>query len=126
MEITDKTIQKIIGNVLKYGVRSVLFISAVGGLIFLFNHAGEKVEYGAFIENDRSIFQVCRDVLHGSVQLDGRSLIYLAILVLFFTPFLRLLLSLFSFVLERDKLYVAITCLVLVIIGFSVYFGFGH
>ena len=45
MQVTDKIIQKIIGNVLKYGVRSVLIISIIGGLIFLFNHADEPVAY---------------------------------------------------------------------------------
>ncbi|MEN5234146.1 DUF1634 domain-containing protein [Sphingobacterium faecium] len=126
MQITDKIIQKIIGNVLKYGVRSVLIISIIGGLIFLFNHSNETVAYGRFTENDRSIVEVVSGILKGVVNLQGRAIIYLAILVLFCTPLLRLLLSLLSFILEGDKLYVFITSIVLVIIGFSMYFGFGH
>lgn len=126
MQITDKTIQGIVAGVLKYGVRSVLAIGLVGGVIFLSNHYNERVDYSQFKENDQSIFQVINKIIAGSLQLDGRSVIYLGIIVLFFTPFLRLLLSLFSFMLEKDKLYVGITLLVLFIIGLSVYFGFGH
>lgn len=126
MQITDKIIQKIIGNVLKYGVITVLIISSVGGLIFLFNHANEPVAYTRFVENDRSIFEVVSGIFKGVLNLEGRSVIYLAILVLFCTPLLRLLLSLVSFILEGDKLYIFITCIVLIIISFSMYFGFGH
>lgn len=126
MHITDKTIQRIIGDVLKYGVRTVLAISSIGGLIFLYNHANEQADYSRFTENDRSIIEVVSNVLKGVVNMEGRSIIFLAIIVLFCTPLIRLLLSLVSFILEGDRLYVFITTIVLIIIGLSVYFGFGH
>jgi uncharacterized membrane protein len=126
MHITDKTIQRIIGDVLKYGVRTVLAISTIGGLIFLYNHANEQADYARFTENDRSIIEVVSDVFRGVINMEGRSIIFLAIIVLFCTPLIRLLLSLVSFIIEGDKLYVFITTLVLIIIAFSMYFGFGH
>lgn len=126
MQITDKTIQRIIGDVLKYGVRTVLAISTIGGLIFLYNHAYEQADYARFTENDRSIIEVVSDVFRGVINMEGRSIIFLAIIVLFCTPLIRLLLSLVSFIIEGDKLYVFITTLVLIIIAFSMYFGFGH
>lgn len=126
MQITDKTIQRIIGDVLKYGVRTVLAISTIGGLIFLYNHANEQADYARFTENDRSIIEVVSDVFRGVINMEGRSIIFLAIIVLFCTPLIRLLLSLVSFIIEGDKLYVFITTLVLIIIAFSMYFGFGH
>jgi len=126
MQITDKTIQRIIGDVLKYGVRAVLAISTIGGLIFLYNHANEQADYARFTENDRSIIEVVSDVFSGVINMQGRSIIFLAIIILFCTPLIRLLLSLVSFIIEGDKLYVFITTLVLIIIAFSMYFGFGH
>lgn len=126
MYITDKTIQKIIGSVLKYGVRTVLIISTIGGLIFLSKHAHEHANYSTFTEKDQSILTVVSTVFKGVVNGEGRATIYLAILVLFCTPLIRLLLSLVSFILEGDKLYVLITTIVLIIIGLSMYFGFGH
>lgn len=126
MYITDKIIQKIIGNVLKYGVRCVLVISTIGGVIFLVNNSEEPASYSHFKENDNSILEVVSLTFKGVANLEGRSIIYLAILVLFCTPLVRLLLSLVSFLIEKDKLYVFITSVVLVIIGFSVYFGLGH
>ncbi|TCR10423.1 DUF1634 domain-containing protein [Sphingobacterium sp. JUb20] len=126
MQMTDKTIQRIIGDVLKYGVRTVLAISTIGGLIFLYNHANEQADYARFTENDRSIIEVVSDVFSGVINMQGRSIIFLAIIILFCTPLIRLLLSLVSFIIEGDKLYVFITTLVLIIIAFSMYFGFGH
>ncbi|AZA93820.1 Predicted membrane protein [Chryseobacterium nakagawai] len=126
MEVTDKTIRNLVGNVLKYGVRSVLCIGIIGGGIFLSNHATEKVDYSHFTEKEENIFKVIGDIFSGAVNLDGSSIIYIGILILFCTPFLRVILSLISFALEKDKLYVGITTVVILIICLSVYFGFGH
>lgn len=126
MTVTDETIKKLVGNVLKYGVRTVLFIGILGGLIYLFNHANETVDYSHFQEKEESIFKVIGEIFQGAKQFNGTSIIYVAIIVLFSTPFVRLLLSLVSFILEKDKLYVGITLLVICIICLSVYFGFGH
>ncbi|WP_312393835.1 DUF1634 domain-containing protein [Chryseobacterium sp.] len=126
MTVTDDTIKKLVGNVLKYGVRTVLFIGILGGLVYLFNHANDTVDYSHFEEKEESIFAVIGDIFKGVQQMNGSSIIYVAIIILFLTPFIRLLLSLVSFILEKDKLYVGITLLVLCIICLSVYFGFGH
>lgn len=126
MNITDKDLQKIIGAVLKYGVLTVLTIGIFGGLIYLFGHQQDMVHYSVFKENDQNFFQVVKSIFVGVSHFDGRSIIYLAVLILFCTPFLRLLLSLFSFILEKDKLYILITCIVLAIIVMSVTLGFSH
>lgn len=126
MIITDKDLQKIIGGVLKYGVLTVLVVSITGGLIYLSSNWQNTVDYSTFVENDRSIFEVISTTFTKAFQLDSISIIYLGVLLLFFTPFLRLILSLFSFILEKDKLYIAITLLVIGIVGMSVFFGFSH
>lgn len=126
MTFTDKDLQKIIGGVLKYGVYTVLTVGAIGGIIFLISHGNETVDYSKFVENDRSIFEVFSTIFSGVAQFNGGSIIFLGILILFLTPFVRLLLSLVSFILEKDKLYVIITLIVLFIVSMSVFFGFSH
>ncbi|GGF08417.1 bacteriocin-type signal sequence-containing protein [Chishuiella changwenlii] len=126
MIITDKDLQKIIGGVLKYGVITVLVVATIGGLVYLFHHSNDTLDYSKFVENDRSIFEVISTTVKDAFQLKGRSIIYLGILILFFTPFLRLILSLFSFVIEKDKLYIAITLIVIGVVAMSVFFGFSH
>ncbi len=44
-----------------------------------------------------------KSIFVGVGHFDGRSIIYLAVLILFCTPFLRLLLSLFSFIFRKRQ-----------------------
>lgn len=122
----EKDFQQLIGNLLRYGVWISLSIAFLGGIVYLSNHGTETVNYSQFIENDRSIFQVVTSVFEGVVAWQGESLIFLGIILLFLTPVLRVVLSLFSFLLEKDYLYVVITLIVIVIIGISVFLGFSH
>src|SRR5690606_2173795 len=89
MQLTNRMMQKIVGNVLRYGVRTVLSVGILGGVIFLIEHANETVDYSNFVEKDQHIFTVVDQIFIGVGDLDGRSIIYLAILILFFTPLLR-------------------------------------
>jgi len=122
----ERDFQQLIGNLLRYGVWISLAVAFLGGLVYLFNHGTETVNYATFIENDRSIFQVVASVFEGIATFQGESLIFLGIILLFLTPVLRVILSLFSFLLEKDYLYVGITLVVILIIGVSVWLGFAH
>ena len=122
----EKDFQQLIGNLLRYGVWISLSVAFLGGIVYLTNHGNETVNYSKFIENDRSIFQVVASVFEGISTFQAESLIFLGIILLFLTPVLRVILSLFSFLLEKDYLYVGITLVVVIIIGVSVWLGFSH
>ena len=122
----ERDFQQLIGNLLRYGVWISLSIAFLGGIVYLSNHGTETVNYTQFLENDRSIFQVVASVLQGVKIGQGESLIFLGIVMLFLTPVLRVVLSLFSFLLEKDYLYVVITLIVIAIIGMSIFLGFSH
>ena len=122
----ERDFQQLIGNLLRYGVWISLSIAFLGGIVYLSNHGTETVNYTQFLENDRSIFQVVASVLEGVKIGQGESLIFLGIVMLFLTPVLRVVLSLFSFLLEKDYLYVVITLIVIAIIGMSIFLGFSH
>lgn len=122
----ERDFQHLIGNLLRYGVWISLAVAFFGGIVYLSNHGTETVNYSKFIENDRSIFQVVVQVFEGIATFQGESLIFLGIILLFLTPVLRVILSLFSFLLEKDYLYVGITLVVILIIGVSVWLGFAH
>ncbi|MBB1138434.1 DUF1634 domain-containing protein [Myroides sp. WP-1] len=125
-KFTDNQLQNIIGNVLRYGVLSALTVTLLGGIILLAKDAQQVVSFSTFVEKDQNLFVVFQTILQGVKEWDGASIIFLGILLLFLTPALRLLLSLFSFILEKDKLYVVITLIVIAVIILSVSFGFSH
>jgi uncharacterized membrane protein len=81
---------------------------------------------GNLLRSGRSIFEVVADVLSGVSRADGVSVIFLGVLLLFLTPVLRMVLSLFSFIKEKDGKYIFITLLVMGIIGMSIALGFSH
>ncbi|SFD45453.1 Uncharacterized membrane protein [Flavobacterium phragmitis] len=122
----EKDFQTIIGNLLRYGVWISLSVAFIGGIVYLMNHGSQIEDYSVFKENDRNIFEVIAAVYNGAISGDGASLIFTGIIFLFLTPVLRVLLSLFSFLLEKDYLYVGITLIVIVIIIISISFGFSH
>ena len=125
-KFTDKQLQSLIGNVLRYGVFSALAVTLLGGIMLLVKDSQQVVSYATFIEKDQNLFVVFNNILEGVKVWNGESIIFLGILLLFLTPVLRLVLSLFSFMLEKDALYVVITLLVIAVIILSVSFGFSH
>ena len=125
-KFTDNQLQNIIGKVLRYGVLSALTVTLIGGLILMLKDSQQTVSFSTFVEKDQNLFVVFQTILDGVKIGNGESIIFLGILLLFLTPALRLLLSLFSFILEKDKMYVVITLIVIAVIILSVSFGFSH
>ena len=122
----EKDFQTIIGNLLRYGVWISLSVAFIGGIVYLIHNGNQIEDYSVFKENDRNIFEVIAAIYNGAIQGNGESLIFTGIILLFLTPVLRVLLSLFSFLLEKDYLYVGITLIVIMIIITSISFGFSH
>lgn len=125
-KFNDKDFQSIIGNLLRYGVWIALTVAVIGGVIYLIGNHQETVHFSTFTENNRNIFVVLQDIFQGLRHGQGESIIFLGIILLFLTPVLRIILSLFSFLIEKDYLYVFITLIVIIIIGLSISFGFSH
>ncbi|EHQ43198.1 MULTISPECIES: DUF1634 domain-containing protein [Myroides] len=125
-KFTDNQLQSIIGNVLRYGVLSALTVTLLGGIILLAKDSQQVVSFSTFVEKDQNLFVVFKTIFQGVKEWNGESIIFLGILLLFLTPALRLLLSLFSFILEKDAMYVVITLIVIAVIILSVSFGFSH
>lgn len=123
---TDKTLQTIIGNLLRYGVLLALIVTVIGGGFYLSNHARETVHYEQFTEQDKNLGQLAKEITEGIKAGSGSAIIFAGIIILFLTPALRLVLSLFSFLAEKDYLYVGITLIIITIIGTSVMLGYLH
>jgi len=122
----EKDFQTIIGNLLRYGVWISLSVAFIGGIVYLLHNGNQIENYAVFKENDRNIFEVIAAIYNGAIQGNGESIIFTGIIFLFLTPVLRVILSLFSFLLEKDYLYVGITLIVISIIIISISFGFSH
>lgn len=119
----DRDLQKIIGTLLRFGVITASVIALLGGIIYLFVHGMEvRPAYNTF-HGEPSAYTSLGGIINKVFSFDARGIMQLGTVVLIMTPILRVVCSLFSFAIERDRLYVVITLVVLSVILFSMFSG---
>ena len=115
---TDRRVETIVGNLLRTGVLLSAAIILAGGLIFLVRHATEPANYRIF-RGEPSDLRHVRGIVRTAAALRGRGIIQLGLLLLIATPIARVAFSLFGFAEENDRMYMAFTAIVLVILVYS-------
>jgi len=119
-----EAMNEIIGNVLRVGVIVSAAIILVG-VILLVANSGLSGTASSLVYNQNQIPHGTFDVslaglLKGLTTLQPDSLIELGAIVLIATPVSRVLISVFLFAAEGDRLYVYITIVVLALLLFSI------
>ena len=114
----DHRIEVILGNLLRAGVLISAAVVLWGACIYLFRHAHEPADYRIF-RGEPSEFRTIAGVVHSAFHGRGRGLIQLGLLLLIATPIARVAFSIAGFALERDRMYVAFTLIVLAILLYS-------
>jgi uncharacterized membrane protein len=114
----DKDVQVILGTLLRVGVILSMGVVLIGGVIYLISNGHSATDYSKFKAEGADLTSISA-ILSGLKELNGKAIIQFGILLLIFTPISRVILSIFSFLMEKDYLYVAIGLLVLSIIMFS-------
>jgi len=120
--MTDRTIENTVSLILRSGVLISGTVVFLGGLFFLARHGHERVEYHTF-HAQRASERLVHHIIAGAVALRARSIIQLGVLLLVATPIARVAFSIVGFALERDRLYVVITSIVLAILLYSLIGG---
>ncbi len=113
----------VIGSVLRYGV-VISALTVLFGTFLLASSVGASDSAGILTYNPNSVphgnFDVSLQGLSsGLAKLNAYSWIELGVILLIATPVSRVLISVFLFAAERDRLYVAITAIVLTLLLFS-------
>ena len=114
----DQRLEIIIGNLLRFGVLIAATVVLAGGILFSLRHGKVGADYTQFNgepENLRNISGIAIAAAHG----EARAIIQFGLLLLIATPVARVLLSVFGFALERDRMYVLITLIVLGVLLYS-------
>jgi uncharacterized membrane protein len=120
----ERDVEIFIGQQLRWGVISASIIAFIGGMIYLFSHGQETPNYTEFTGAPLYVRHL-PGIIHGVLQLDGLAIIQLGVVVLLATPITRIAFSVLAFAMEKDMLYVVITLIVLGVITFSIFSGFG-
>lgn len=113
--LNDKTVEKIMGMLLRYGVISAAVLVGVGAIVFLIQHGSDQTHYQEFVGEPKR-FTEFGAIIVAAFQGSGRSIIQLGVLLLIATPISRIVFAVLGYLLERDYLYMIISLIVLAIL----------
>ena len=115
---TDARTESIIGTLLRAGVILSAALVTAGGIVYLIRHGTARPQYGTF-RGEPADFRSVSGILSAARAFHGRGIIQLGLLVLIATPVARVAFSVVAFALERDRLDVLVTLVVLGVLIFS-------
>ena len=115
---TDRRIELSVGRLLTGGVLASAALVFAGGILFLARHGREPMDYSVF-RGTRPEMRHLGGIVRSALSPSGRGLVQAGLLVLIATPVARVAFSLVGFALERDRIYVVVTAMVLGILLYS-------
>ncbi|CAM4284335.1 Uncharacterized membrane protein [Pedobacter westerhofensis] len=121
-KMTDYDMEQLIGQVLRLGVLISGSVAIVGGIWYLYQQGSGLPHYSTF-NGEPAGYTSLTGILSGLAKGSASEIIQLGVVILIATPIVRIFFSLVSFIIEKDRLYIVITSIVLFIILFSMFAG---
>jgi uncharacterized membrane protein len=115
---TDRTIEEIVGNLLRTGVSLSAFVVLFGAVIYLVRHGRSPADYRVF-RGEPSDLKSLSGIVRDAYGFHGRGIIQLGLLLLIATPVVRVAFSIWGFAAEEDRMYMIFTGIVLVVLLYS-------
>ena len=115
---SEQDLENTIGILLRVGVIASAVVVLAGGLWLLFAAGSQGIVFSPFRGEPLQLTSVS-GILSGLVSGNSRALIQTGLLLLIATPIARVILALVGFALQRDRLYVVVTLIVLAALLFS-------
>lgn len=112
---TDQQVEIRISVLLRIGVTLAAAVVILGGILYLM-HNGHDIPADHIFRGEPADLRQVSGVLNDVLKLQGRGMIQLGILLLILTPVARVAFSAFAFWQQRDRLYILVTLIVLVIL----------
>lgn len=119
-------IQSVISAVLRAGVALSIAIILFGITMTFVHHPDyfrSRPALGALIDARANYTGSISSVVNGALEFRGQAIVMLGVLVLIATPVVRVAASVVLFAAEHDRVYVAITSLVLLLLAVSFLIG---
>jgi uncharacterized membrane protein len=116
---TDESMKRFIGRLLQAGVILSAILAFIGGILYLFQNGWGYPHYKVFLGEPSYLLNV-RGILQDVLNLNGTGFIQSGILLLMATPVIRVAFSVLAFAMEGDRMYVAVTITVLLILLYCI------
>jgi uncharacterized membrane protein len=114
----DKRLESIIGKLLRTGVLLSAAVVGIGGALYLVHYHAARISFRSFVVGGPELRTVS-GMIHSAMQLNSEGLMQAGLVLLILTPVARVALAVVGFFLERDRLYTAVSLLVLAILAYS-------
>jgi len=111
----DRRMETVMGRLLQVGVLLASFVMVIGGFLYMRAHHGETPNYRVFSSEPLKLRHF-GGVAEGIKVGDPAAIIQLAVLLLIATPVARVIFALVAFLIEKDKLFVLISSIVLAVL----------
>lgn len=120
--LSDQQVEEIIGDLLRAGVIIAASVVLLGGIIYLVRHGEDAPNHHVFL-GEPAYLRGVAGIITEARSFSGRGIIQLGLLLLVATPVARVIFSVAAFALQRDWTYLAITLIVLTVLGYSLLGG---
>ena len=117
-EWTDQYVEEWIGNLLRAGVTLAAAVVLFGASVYLIRHGRAAPRYQVFVGEPTDL-RTLSGIVKDALAFRGRGLIQLGLLLLIATPIARVAFSAAAFAIQRDRLYVVVTLIVLAVLMYS-------
>lgn len=122
---TDREVELIIGRILQVGVLAAAAVVLAGGAMLLVVHGGGSADFREF-RGQPAMLRSLQGIVAGVLAGDSRAVVQLGLVLLVATPVARVALALVAFLLQRDRLYAALSGLVLALLLYGLVLGAPH
>ena len=112
---SDHQVEQLVGRLLQLGVLIATVVVLIGGAMLVATHGGDLANFRVF-RGESSTLRSVSAAAHGAFTLDPRGMVQLGLVLLIATPVARVALTLLAFLVQRDRLYVLLTAIVLVLL----------
>lgn len=112
---SDHAVEQVIGRLLQFGVLLAAGVVTVGGALLLIQHGSATVSYKTFAVGPDQLRSL-GGIVRGALALDSKAITQFGLLLLIATPVARVAFTLVAFILQRDRVYVCLTALVLALL----------
>lgn len=124
----ERDMELFLGKFLRFGVMFSCAITLIGGALYIYQQQGVLPDYSPIPDNEvfpgvKEYLRSFSTIWQGVLALDGAAIIQVGVIALIATPILRVAISAFGFLIEKDYMYVVITLIVLGIIIANMFLG---
>jgi uncharacterized membrane protein len=120
----DERVEILIGRLLQFGVLIAALVVLIGGAMVIAHYGATGANFAQF-RGEEPFLRSVGAIFEAAMTGNSRAIVQLGLVLLIATPVARVALTLGAFLVHRDRLYVAITALVLALLLYGLFWGQG-